>query len=714
MTTSFKNGGSSTLKRPLAIIGAGLITLLLFLLATSKLIFLKSYSELEEREVEQSAKRVASSLSNELDQLNTGAGDYAGWDESYRFMRDGNEAFIKSNFTDETLSKLRLNVILFVEPSGRIIYEKGFDLNKGNKAPVPAGLHPLLSADSPLIRHASTESTLSGILLLPAGPLLVVSRPILTSDYKGPIRGALIMGRFLDSRETGRMAAISHLAIRFSIFSDPRMPADFQAVRSSIRAGTPSRILRLGPDEIAGYSLIRDVFGNPALILKVTIPRNLYRQGVTTVRYYILSVMGVGLLAAVLGCILHFKLALTQRKHLESEIRYQLLFENMLDGFAHCRMIYDSGGKPVDFIYLAVNSAFARLTALENVAGRRVTEIIPGIMELNPELFEIYGRVASTGKPERFETEFKPLGIWLSVSVYSTEKGSFIAIFDDITKRRKAEETLRRSNEELENRVFQRTAELSRTIEVLRQETSERIQAMEDLRRKDQMLIQQSRQAAMGEMIGNIAHQWRQPLNALGVLIQSMPITYDAGEFDREYLAGVEETAMQVISHMSQTINDFRNYFKPDKEKTPFPVSRAVSKTISLVEESFNHQQIAIQVETSDNPVVNGYPNEYSQVLLNILMNAKDAFSERAVEDPKIHINVCCEDNRSVVTVADNAGGIDDDIMDKIFEPYFSTKGPDKGTGVGLFMSKTIIEKNMNGKLTARNVGDGAEFRIEV
>ena len=132
-----------------------------------------------------------------------------------------------------------------------------------------------------------------------------------------------------------------------------------------------------------------------------------------------------------------------EEKLRESERRYHLLFENMLDGFAYCRMLYDDCGHPVDFIYLDTNSAFEQLTGLKEVKGKRVTEVIPGIKEPHPELFDAYSRVALTGQPERFEIEFKPLGIWLSISVYSTEREHFVAVFDNITERKRAERALR-------------------------------------------------------------------------------------------------------------------------------------------------------------------------------------------------------------------------------------------------------------------------------
>ena len=252
------------------------------------------------------------------------------------------------------------------------------------------------------------------------------------------------------------------------------------------------------------------------------------------------------------------------------------------------------------------------------------------------------------------------------------------------------------------------------TEQALQKETMERLQAVEELRKNEQLLIQQSRLAALGEMIGNIAHQWRQPLNNLGLLVQQPPVFYELGEVNKEFLEQNASKATEYIQHMSRTIDDFRNFFKPDKEKVLFKVREEVEKTLSLVELGFKAHQICIDVEVKGDPVIHGYSNEFSQVLLNILMNARDALTEREIAQPKIVISVGTEDSRAIVTIYDNAGGIAEEIMDKIFDPYFTTKGPQAGTGVGLFMSKTIIEKNMGGHLTVRNVGGGAEFRIEV
>ncbi|HEX2770128.1 MAG TPA: PAS domain S-box protein, partial [Geobacteraceae bacterium] len=157
----------------------------------------------------------------------------------------------------------------------------------------------------------------------------------------------------------------------------------------------------------------------------------------------------------------------------------------------------------------------------------------------------------------------------------------------------------------------------------LREETAERLRAMEALREKEQMLLQQSRLAAMGEMIGNIAHQWRQPLNVLGLTVQQLRVIHDLDELNRDTLENVVSSSMDIIQHMSRTIDDFRNYFSPDKEKVEFRLSESMSDTLSLVNASFKNQHIDIEVIEKNDSTIFGYRNEFAQVLLNILNNAR-------------------------------------------------------------------------------------------
>jgi len=256
--------------------------------------------------------------------------------------------------------------------------------------------------------------------------------------------------------------------------------------------------------------------------------------------------------------------------------------------------------------------------------------------------------------------------------------------------------------------------EIVHAEKALKDEIVERLTAVEALAKQEQLLIRQGRLAAMGEMIGNIAHQWRQPLNTLGLLIQELPRYYERDMFSKEYLESNVSRAMQVINYMSKTIDGFRNFIGPDREKEEFRVAEVLTRTISIVEAAFSQLNLRIEVSADEGIVIYGSPNEFTQVILNILVNAKDAVVERRIQEPRVTVRLFQEKGKMVLTIADNAGGIPQEIMDRIFDPYFTTKGSDQGTGIGLFMSKTIIEKNMSGTLTARNTEQGAEFRIEV
>ncbi len=171
---------------------------------------------------------------------------------------------------------------------------------------------------------------------------------------------------------------------------------------------------------------------------------------------------------------------------------------------------------------------------------------------------------------------------------------------------------------------------------------------------------------------------------------------------------------MDELMFMSHTIDDFRSFFQEDKEMATFLVGETINKALELVSGNLECCNIHVEINSKENVSTIGYQNEYSQALLNIISNARSACIERCVVEPRIVIRITSESGRSVVCISDNCGGIPNEIMPKIFDPYFTTRGPDKGTGIGLYMSKVIIEQRMGGHLTVRNINDGAEFRIEV
>jgi signal transduction histidine kinase len=251
-------------------------------------------------------------------------------------------------------------------------------------------------------------------------------------------------------------------------------------------------------------------------------------------------------------------------------------------------------------------------------------------------------------------------------------------------------------------------AELNRSLE-------ERIAAaLKEIRERDQLLIFQSRFAAMGEMINNIAHQWRQPLNNVGMLVQKIRQMGINGELTQEALEQEVAGAMKTIRFMSNTIDDFSNFFHKDKKRVRFRLNDVVDSTVAFIAPSLRDSKIRLEVDGDQDLEAEGFPNEYAQALLNIVCNAKDVLLQKQPDNPLIGIRIFSSHGHPVVTVRDNGGGIAEEVLPRIFDPYFSTKEQKQGAGIGLYMSKVIIEKNMNGHLTACNVGNGAEFRIEV
>ncbi len=288
------------------------------------------------------------------------------------------------------------------------------------------------------------------------------------------------------------------------------------------------------------------------------------------------------------------------------------------------------------------------------------------------------------------------------------EIAEFVAIRYDVTKSvqlqerlQKKEKELEALNKELEARVMEKTKELKELNRTLERRV---ITEVKKNREKDRVMFQQARLAALGEMLGNIAHQWRQPLMELGLVFYKIKkICKD------DQVTALYEKGTTILEKMSQTIVDFQNFFSPTKQKELFCLSEAIEQTLPILEGSLQRAGIEVELDLQKKLLVYGYPNEFSQVILNILGNAKDALVRKS-GSRYIRIEVFEKDDVVQVQIQDSGGGVPPDIIEKIFEPYFSTKT--KGTGLGLYMSKMIIEQSMGGSLEAMNEKDGAKFVI--
>lgn len=287
-----------------------------------------------------------------------------------------------------------------------------------------------------------------------------------------------------------------------------------------------------------------------------------------------------------------------------------------------------------------------------------------------------------------YQKEFDYSIIW-KISIF------LILIFMAILYRQKL---LKRLNETLIEKVHQKTKKLREINNQLEEKIKKEVD--ENLK-KDRLLSQQQKMISMGQMIENIAHQWRQPLSLITTSVSGLKIKKMLGDLDDEFFNKTLDSVMNTSQYLSSTIDDFRYFFKPQREKEDFYLENCCNRTIDLLEANFLEKNIKV-ICTIDDVKINGYETELIQVLINLLNNSKDALESK--EDEKlIFIDILRKNNKAIIKIKDNAGGIDEDILDKVFEPYFTTKHQAQGTGIGLYMCQEIVTKHMNGHIDITN-----------
>ncbi len=400
---------------------------------------------------------------------------------------------------------------------------------------------------------------------------------------------------------------------------------------------------------------------------------------------------------------------ITKRKHeVDSLVRLKQMMEDITQGVSDSMSLMTE-----DYRILWANKATEENTGykIDELVGRHCYEVTHFLDKPcdSPQHPCPLKEIMDTGRPttmlhKHFDKNGMPR--YVEVTVYNINENDggvkrYIYVSKDVTAKKKMEEELYALNNLLEERV--------------REETRLKIE-------KEQLLIQQSKMASLGEMINSITHQWKQPLNAISATVMEITEAYNFGELNITYVNRLNDTIIQQIQFMAKTMDDFRNFLRPSKEKIFFDVKNAVEEIIIMFSPLFKKNNILMRLNCVEEGVfdVSGYPNEFKQVILNLINNSRDAIvSKSKIEDDTgkadyIDINIFNDIDKLIISISDNGGGIQEDVIDRIFEPYFTTKPLDEGTGIGLYIAKTIIEDNMGWKLTARNVKGGAEFRIEI
>ncbi|MBF0519623.1 MAG: PAS domain S-box protein [Nitrospirae bacterium] len=375
----------------------------------------------------------------------------------------------------------------------------------------------------------------------------------------------------------------------------------------------------------------------------------------------------------------------------DSEEKYRLLFTNENDS------IYLCDAETLEFI--DSNDAWCNLYGYttDEMKGKS-TVILSAEPDKTIETMSVAEITGSAKVRHRFHKSKngKVFSVELSVGAFIYRGHKVLCVISrDITERIRLEDELRQIALTLESRVKEE---------------------IEKNRLKDQLMYEQSRHMAIGELLVNIAHQWRQPLASIGVLVQDIKDAYLFRELSAEYLDKNVTDIMSELMGLSNTIDGFKDFYLSNLQKEEVKVKEVINNALEVMSGYFELKDILIDKELDEELTVTVVPSEFAQVVMNILANVRDVFKHKHIPNRIVKIKTYMEPvtKKSVITIADNGGGVGEDIIDRIFEPYFTTKDKLRGTGLGLYITRLIVEKSMKGTITVRNYNGGAEFRIEI
>lgn len=700
----------SIAKRIIVVVAAIVIVAILIAAVLSFWVFRGSFVKLEQETVERNASRVVNAVSNYIHDLDMDNEDWAAWDDTYAFARSGlwednyNDLslhYIDRNLTDDMFLTQSLNLFAVIGLQGEIIYSECFDLMQEERIAVPEELKNIISSDF-FISHPETQTATSGIVCFDGTPMLISSYPILTSAYKGPSTGTLIMGRFMDSDYLNKMSEILETSILMFQVDDPQMSEDFIEARAALLGTSTSYTKTFGDDYIAGYKLMNDVYGNPAIIFKVIRDRDIYRQGHTTAILIFSLFAFTSILCGLIFIQFARKTTLSRLTLLSHAV------SNIGNSKDLSKRVSIKGKDELSKLAINVNEMLGKIEesqkqlAIQENIVRRILEYAPNIVVLVDdkvkikivnkafcELFNVSEKEA-IGKPL---TDFVPAGdIFPLDSQISRTPGAIL-------------------NMEYNFKVGDRqNLHFSTIITMSPEEYLLISRDITEERETLNKLYAAERLTSIGEMAAGIAHEINNPLTSIMMLSQMLENSDlpDGVKNDISVISSETKRAADII----KSLLEFARRNSPSRR--PTQINKLIEDVIKL--RSYEHTEKNIQVILRLNPNIPEIMTDsvqIKQVFLNIVMNAEHAISN-INRQGRLQIESHTFEDQVIILFSDNGEGIAEENLKKIFQPFFTTKDVGSGTGLGLSLCYGIVKAHDGTIYAESQLGKSTTFVVKL
>ncbi len=747
-------------KKTLLIITITLTGLIILLYASSRSILLQSFVLLENDDVYLNTERGLQAVSNEIAAMTATAQDWATRRDSAAFVHDADPAYIETYLDASTFIANNLNIVVFADTSGQIVYEQNFDLAIGQKIITATGIAQHIQPGRPLLDLSDGSNGIGGILLLPAGPALVVAMPV-AAGGQAPASGVLILGRYLDQDELRRIADATQLLLSLFYFDEPRLPRDVMTARAHLSEQERFFIQPLDTQNITGYSLLNDIYGDPALILEVNLSRRIYEQGQAGIWYFVLALLASGLVFSAMIMILLEQTVLSRLAKLNAGVNQIRNSHNL------SLRVPASGRDELAQLGHAVNEMLAELKQSEEAERRQrltaevlrhtaetlaasiqledtfrliieqLKHIIPYdralIVMVEEERLRIVETSAFTGhdqlvgqtyaavpifdeglqsnRPvviEDVQRAAHPIdlpgfeswaGTWVSTPLFSRAVPVGLLCLAHEQPRTYAPLDL-----EALTAFAQQAALAIENARILTQlETS-----LFDLREAQARLARTARLSAAGEIAAGVAHQINNPLTTVIAEVHLLGTAISAENPQRESVDAIRQAAERAGRVVQRLLDLTRVH---DYVMEPLDINESLQNSMALVRAQIEPHLTHLEVKLDPRlPLINASRQHLEDVWLNLLLNARDALN--AVENGMIKVTSAYDASASVirVMVQDNGPGIAPDHLKNIFEPFFTTK--DYGTGLGLAICRDVVIRH-SGQISVDSVeGQGTTFTI--